>query len=119
MTQATADTGNVDVALGVEKGKVVLIYQQPVKHVTFEPQNAFELAEHMARAAYEARSGKKPSLRENERYLAKEIRARVKEDLYERMVTRATLTLRGLYENKQPIETIARELVQTVLSQAT
>lgn len=112
------DSGNVETALGVQNGKVVLRYHQPVVEVHFDPQNAFVLAEHLARAAHEARFGETPP-DANGKYLAAQIRARVKEDLHGRMVARARLSLKSLIEQGKPIDYIAREVVDTILSQAT
>ena len=93
-------TSNVDVALGVEDGKVVMKWQQPTACIIFDPQNAFQIGEAMARAAHEARFGVAPT---DESYLAAQIRARITENLRVKAINRVTLMLRaGSLEGKTP-----------------
>lgn len=88
------DTGNIDVAVGVVEGKVVAQWHRPVTQIVFDPQNAFQIGEALARAAHEARfpGEKLPSDRS---YLAEQVRAKLTEDLRVRMINRVSLMMQG------------------------
>lgn len=110
-----ADGGNVDTALKVEGGKVVLAYHQPVRLVLFDPQNALQLAHGLARASYEARFGRAPA-DEGHNLLAQQVRSTVTRELRDRMISRVKLSLTSLQEQHRHPDYIATELVDIVLS---
>jgi hypothetical protein len=59
------DTGQHDVALGVVQqgghGRVMMTFEHPITKVIWDAENARVFADHLAKAAYEARFGVKPT----------------------------------------------------------
>ena len=53
-------TGNVEMIVGPDSGKVIVKFKAPVDLVEFEPENAITIAEALTAAAFEAREGLKP-----------------------------------------------------------
>lgn len=108
---------NVDVAVGVTKGKVVIRFQRPVENWVLDPQNGFDIAESMARAAHRAKFGTEPPT--DASYLGQQVRARVTEQLRQRMVARATVMMTSLYDKSKTPNEIAKLVVDALLAQAT
>lgn len=116
------DGGSIETAIGVVQagGKrlVCLKYFRPVTEILFEAQNAFELAEGLARAAYEARYGKPPPANEkNFGYLVQQIKARVTDELRNRLVQKHTFNIRSMMMQGKDPATIARETVDVLLGE--
>jgi hypothetical protein len=108
-------SGGVDVAIGIHEGKVVIHWHQPMTHISFDPQNAFEFGEQMARVAHKARFGTDaPS---DGSYLAQQVRQRLTEDLRNRMVMRAMHVIRSLQESGRSPDFVAKELVDTIFAE--
>ncbi len=107
---------SVDVAIGVVDGKVVAQWREPTTEITFDPQNAYSIGMHMARAAMEAHQGK-ASGKELE-FLAGELaQVKVKVSDLERMaMIQAVATIvRTLIDQKRTPGYIAQHAVDAVL----
>ena len=108
--------GATTLAMRREGEHVVLLFEKPVMFVLLEPEQAFAAAEQMARDAHEAKFGQ-PAQTDGS-YLGAQIRARVTEDMRDRMIQRATLVLGNLYERKYTPGRAAMEVVDTILNMA-
>ena len=53
-------TDAIEMMVGHEDGKVVVIFKDPVARIEFEPQNCIDVARCMTDHAFEARDGVKP-----------------------------------------------------------
>lgn len=82
---------NVEIAIGVVDGKVVAKWHEPTQCIVFDPQNAFDVGEALARAAHNARFPGEPLPDAN--YIANQVRARLTENLRVRMINRVSLML--------------------------
>lgn len=51
---------NVEMMVGNENGKVVVIFNEPTQRIEFDPQNCIDVARCMTDNAFEARDGVKP-----------------------------------------------------------
>lgn len=114
MTGNGEDKGKNLVMVGDEKGQVFLRFEEPKLWLKMEPQNAFDIAEAIARAAHKARFGE--AVASDANYLAGQVRARLTEDLRDRMVVRAALVMRDLIEKKQSPDYVARQVVDTIFA---
>ena len=85
--------GKTEVEMGVVAQQVVLKFPQPMEFVTFEAENARTFAEHMARAAYEARYGRQPPPAASE--ILRETRERFTEQLRMKLIHRVALMLQS------------------------
>lgn len=109
-----------NIAVSVAENNVILTFRHAADRVekyTLDAQNAFVVGEALARAAHEARFGDKPP--SDQSYIAQQVRARVTEDLRDRLVTRLALMIHSMRtENKSDGE-IAMQVVDRVLADAT
>ena len=106
-----------DVAIGVVEGKVVAKWNEPTTQIVFDAQNAFQIGEALARAAHEARFGEKvPS---DMSYLQQQIKARVTEELRDKLVTRVAHIIRSTQERKRTPGFVAMSAVDAVLREVT
>jgi len=118
MSEADAnDRKNAYAAVGVQYGKVVLKFDRPIETWVLDPNNGFNIAESMARASHRARFGAEPP--DDGSYLGQQVRARVTEQLRQRMVARATVMMTGLYDKTKTPNEIAKLVVDALLSLAT
>lgn len=110
---------NVDTAIGVvEVGSerhVCLRFHQPLQEIVFAPQNAFEIAEGMARAAHMARFGTLPKS-SDVGYLASQIKARVTQEIRNQLVTKTAFDIRSMLEQNKDPNRIAQEVVDNLLA---
>lgn len=106
---------NVDIALGVQEGRVVMRWHEPTTIIQFDPQNAFELGEAIARAAHEARFGEVAPA--DGSYIANQVRARITGEIHDRLVIRASLMLNSLRSSKQTNGEVALQLVDVILAE--
>lgn len=104
------------IAVDDRDGKVVLQFSKPTQNLVMDPANVFPIAEAMARAAHRAKFPDAPM--GDGSYIANQVRARVTEELRDRMVTRAAIVMGNLYQKKWTPGKAALELVDIVLSMA-
>lgn len=84
---------SVDVAIGVMEGKVVAQWHKPLQQIVFDPQNAFQIGEALARAAHEARfPGEKIP---DGSYIAQQVRARNLDNIRVRAINRLTVIMQS------------------------
>lgn len=115
MSEVTT-TEKTRIAIEARSGKVILQFSKPTQNLAMEPADAFPIAEAMARAAHSAKfPGEKL---EDGSYIADQVRARVTEQLRDRMVVRASLVLNNLYQKKWTPGKAALEIVDIVLAMA-
>lgn len=114
MTEETSD-GATQVAIGVEKGRVVMRFPKPLAFAAFDNANAMQVAEAMSRAAYKAHHGREPPSDVN--MVAERVKQRVTAEVRDRMVTRINLILTSQREKKTVSNGhLAMELVDRILS---
>lgn len=106
--------GKTNMLLGVEAGNVFVRFPQPMQVVVMEPQNAFEIAEALARAAHAARFGE--NVPNDQSYLAEQVRLRVTEEMRDRKVARVAILLQNMRENPKTPGYWAMTIVDTLLS---
>ena len=107
---------SVDILFGIEGDKVVMRWQNATNKIEFDFQNAFEFGEQIARTAHIARFGEVPS---DEHYLASQIKARVTDQLRDRLIIKAAFDIRSLTEQGKPAHFIATALVDSMLQEVT
>jgi hypothetical protein len=106
-----------DIAFGVRDGKVVMTWREPATQLTFEPQNAYEFGERIARAAHEARYGKAPP--DDRSYLAAQVKSRITEDLRTKMISRVAIMLPSMAAQNWSPGRMAMHVVDAVLKEVT
>lgn len=113
-SEATQLDGNVEIALRSHEGKVILQWHKPVTRIIFEPQNAFTLAENLARAAHTARfPGER--LPEDFSYLAQQVKQRLTDQMRDKLVIRVRAMLPSLLERKD-LNYISLQIVDTIFA---
>lgn len=105
----------IHVAVGDQKGQVVLSFDRPVQNWVLDPQNAFQIGEAIARAAHTARFGSTPP--PDGSYIAQQVKARVTDEVRTRMVLQAGFALRSMLEQGRAADYMAREIVERILSE--
>lgn len=110
----TSAGGNVEITFGIFEGRVQLSWQEPTNVIAFDPQNAYEFGELLAREAHKARFGDYPA---DDKYLATQVRARLTEDLRGRMTVRAANMLNSLLRQHRPVNTIATLIVDAIFKE--
>lgn len=103
------DSKSVNVAIGVAAGQVVIEYEQPRKRVVYDPENCRMVAEQMARAAYEAHTGRK----------ADTGASALTDAIHERLVRRVSLALRSMALDGKSNGQIARKLIEIIAREVT
>lgn len=110
-SETTRLDDNVDISMRDHGGKVYMEWHKPVTRIVFDPQNAFNLAEHLARAAHKARfPGEK--MPNDFSYLAQQIKQRLTDDMRDRLALRVRSMLPSLlakdmnYASLQIVDTI-------------
>ena len=106
--------GKTDMMIGDEHGKVFQRFPQPVEVVVLDPQNAFQLAEQIARAAHRAVTGQEPP--EDVSYLQQQIKARVTDDMRDRKIARCTVLLNNMQTNPKTPGYWAMQIVDSLLA---
>lgn len=84
---------NVEVAIGVEDGKVITKWPMPITQIVFDPQNAYRIGEALARAAHEAQHG--VSVQTDESYIAEQVRSRLTEERRSLCINRVARMMTG------------------------
>lgn len=111
---------SVQVAIGVVDGKVVAQWREPCSEITFDPQNAYSVGMHLARAGMEAHNGK-PTGKELE-FIAGElaqVKIKVTPEQRMAMILNATHMVRSMQDQKRTPGQIAVEVVDKVLQETT
>ena len=103
-------SGNVEMMIGVENGKVIQRFKEPMQEIHYDPENMIQIAEALTAAAFEARDGLKPV----SDTLKAELVARHRMTL----TARLSLVLSSSRENKTKSNgVLAQELVDICLSE--
>jgi hypothetical protein len=105
---------STDIAIGIFQDKVVIHWHAPTTSISFDPQRAFEFGEQMARTAHKARFGEE--VENDGKYLSRQIRQRMTEDLRDKMITRVRVMLPSLLDSKN-LDYTARSIVDTIFSE--
>ena len=100
-------SGSTEVAVGEENNRVILKFPKPVSFVAFDPNNARQVGEAMAKVAYHIDTGLQ----------APDGRSALSEELRMRLVTRVTHVIRNLTDRKVLPGRISQEVVDTILSE--
>lgn len=100
-----ADDSNVSWGVGVVKGRVELHFPTPRTRIVMDSENARQIAEGIAKAAYEARYGTKPA----------EGKSRLGEGLRVRMVSRAALIAGSMAREGKSNQQIAAAIVDRIM----
>jgi len=104
MTQTQIENkASVQMAIGVENGKVIQRFKEPMLEVQYEPQNAIDIAGALADAAFECRDGVKP--------VAGSLKAELIERHRDKLIQRFPLVLRSLIDSGKSDGYIAKELI--------
>ena len=99
--------GKTQVVVGEENGRVVLRFPKAIDFVAFDPENARQVGEAMAKAAYHLHTG----------LTAPQGRSALSAELRMRLVTRATHIIRNLTDKKILPGRISQEVVDSILSE--
>jgi|SRR3989304_5890699 len=100
-------SGATKVIVGEENGRVVLRFPKAVEFAAFDPENARQVGEAMAKAAYHLHTG----------LHATDGRSALSAELRMRLVTRATHIIRNLTDKKILPGRISQEVVDSILSE--
>lgn len=109
---------SIDVAIGVQDGKVVAKWPAPTTQIVFDPQNAYSVGMHMARAAMEAHQGK-PTGKELE-FIAGElaqVRMKVTDQERDAMIAKVATIVKTFINQKRTPGYIAMHCVDEVLKE--
>ena len=109
MTEAASETGNINIGIGIVKGRVVMDLHERTNQIHFDPENARLVAEELARRAYEARFGPRPT----------GSGSMVAEAMRKKLVTRVSLMLRSGAEQRWSNGKMATAIVDACLREAT
>lgn len=109
------DKEAIHVAMQDEGGQVVLLFDRLVQAWVMDPQNAFEIAEGMARCAHAAKFGRQ--VQSDKSYLGQQILKRVTEEVRLRMIREADFSLTKMMEQNRKADFMAAEIVNRILSE--
>lgn len=105
---------NTDIGMRDYKGKVVIVLAKPEQYLVMIPQQAFNVAEQMARCAHKARFPDE-AIPDDFNYLAQQVRQRLTEDMRDRLMLRIRAMLPSLLESKD-LNYISAQLIDTVFA---
>ncbi len=100
--------GQVMFALGEVNGQVVITFPKPVTYVKFDPENARELSEQLARSAYRAHYNIAPPAPG---------KSLVAEGIRRKLHARARLIIRSMMEQHKHPDYIANQVVDQLLKE--
>lgn len=111
--------GQEQLAMGVTRFRddVVLHLSYAREYVVLSPEQASQLAEQLARCAFEAHYDREAPDRGSE--LARQIKAKAVDDVRPRLIRRAAHIIRSLTEQQRSFEYIAEHTVDGVLKEVT
>ena len=102
--------GNVEMALGIESGRVVMHFKEPMQTIRFDPQNIIDIACRMTDMAFEAQSDLKPA--------GHTLKAELIQRHREVLTTRIALMLGSLRNDRRLTDgQISQKLVDAALSE--
>jgi hypothetical protein len=110
---------SVDVAVGVLDGKVVASWHEPVREITFDAKNAYQVSLALGRAAMEAHSGRATTDKE----LAfiegelKQVKITVTDTHRDFIIAQVATIIRSLIDQKRSPGQIALHCVDAVLKE--
>lgn len=90
-TPDEARRGKTDMIMAVHEGQVVVRFPQPMAFIVMEPENARTIGEGLARAAFEAQTGKAPPPTGSE--ILRVARERMTEQIRLKLIARIALML--------------------------
>ena len=99
----------IKVAIKDEDGKVIWAFSRKTESIVMDPENARQIAEGTAKAAYAAVYGKAPE----------EGRSIITEDVQTKLLNRLTLSIRSLQDQNKLPGYIAAEVLNIVLREVT
>lgn len=105
---------NVDIGVGIVKGKVLINWAHPRTEIVFKPESAHAFGEEMARQAYRC-AYPDQKMPDDFSYLAKQIKERLTDDMRNRLLLRIAAMLPSLLE-KRDLSYAAAQIVDTVFS---
>ena len=117
LATSTASTTQLQVAVGDDRGQVVLAFNVPTDRALISPPQASRIAEAIARAAFTAHHGFPPRTLTSE--LAIQAKERATEEVRIRLVTRCAHIVRSMMEKGRGPGLIAQECVDAVLKEVT
>jgi S-adenosylmethionine synthetase len=115
MPEAPLPGANIDVGISALQGKVVMKWDHPTTLIVFDPQNASTIAEHLARAAFEAHTGRPP--RDDISHLHAQVKNKVTEEMKKLLVRRISTMLNSTRHSPAwHNDRLALEIVDNVLT---
>ena len=106
--------GKTHVMVGDEHGQVFLRFPQPMQVLVLDPQNAFTIAEAVARSAHKARFGVDAPT--DQSYLAQQVKDRLTDEMRDRMIARVTLLLNNAKTEPKTPGYWAMQIVDSVFN---
>ena len=107
--------GPITIEVESRPGEVILHFSQPTKDLVVQAENAFPIAEGIARAAHHAKFGDTPA--NDHSYIAEQVRSRITEQKRDQCVARVRLMLRSMIEDNKPLDYMAAKCVDSTLSE--
>lgn len=102
------------VAIGIERGHVVMHFAGAISQATLSPGNASQLGESLARLAYQLQFNREPP--SQRAALAQEIRRKVKDEFREQLTDRATVHLKRLLSEGGDTDVVVHDLITKMLA---
>lgn len=103
-------TEAVEMMIGVDKGKVIQRFREPMQEVRYDPANMLEICEALSAAAFEARDGMKP--------VGDTLKAEIVERHRMTLTQRVSLVLNTIREDRRRSNgQVAKEIVDICLAE--
>lgn len=106
--------GKTNMLVGDDRGHVFVRFPQPMTFLLMEPENAFHIAEAIARAAHKARFGTDAPT--DRSYIAEQVRLRVTEEMRDRKITRVAVLVENAKRGGKTTGYWAMQIVDAILS---
>jgi glycine cleavage system protein P-like pyridoxal-binding family len=97
------DKASVQMAIGIEGGKVIQRFKEPMLEVHYMPQNAIDIAGALADCGFEAMNGVKP--------VAGALKTELIERHRDKLIQRFPLVLRSMLDSGKTDGYISKELI--------
>jgi hypothetical protein len=111
------EDGPLQMAVTRHEDKVVIHFSQSREYVAMSAEQASQMGEQLARAAYEAHYGREAPTRGAE--LARQIKAKTVDEMRPRIIRRVEHTIRSLVDQHWTPQAIAERAVDAVLKEVT